>query len=67
MMNAVRINAQELCSRKLWQLVNTERNDNIHDDINDSELSEVIAELAKRRHYLEELQEIGKLEHPHEG
>jgi hypothetical protein len=29
--------------------------------INDSELAAAIAELADRRHYLEELQEIGKL------
>ena len=56
-METVKFNAEELCSRKLWQLLNTETDKNI----NDNELSEVIAELAKRRHYLEELQEIGKL------
>lgn len=56
-MNTVRFNAQELCSRKLWQLLNTEKDE----DVNDTELSEVIAELARRRYYLEKLQEIGKL------
>jgi hypothetical protein len=35
--------------------------------INDIELSEAIAELAKRRHYLEQLQEIGKLSDPYQG
>jgi len=56
-METVKFNAEELCSRKLWQLLNTET-DNI---INDNELTEVIAELTKRRHYLEKLQESGKL------
>ena len=56
-MNTARINANELCSRKLWQLVNTPA----EEPISESELSEVIAELARRRHYLEELQELGKL------
>ena len=56
-METVKFNAEELCSRKLWQLLNTETDNTI----NDSELTEVIAELTKRRHYLEKLQEIGKL------
>jgi hypothetical protein len=56
-MNTVRINAQELCSRKLWQLANAPTGN----EISDRELADVIAELAKRRHYLEELQESGKL------
>ena len=56
-MNTVRVNASELCSRKLWQLVNTPA----EDPISASELSEVIAELARRQRYLEELQELGKL------
>ena len=56
-METVKFNAEELCSRKLWQLLITETDKNI----NDNDLSEVIAELAKRRHYLEKLQEIGKL------
>jgi hypothetical protein len=62
-MNIAKFNAQELCSRKLWQLVDRELNPGI-DDI---ELSEAIAELAKRRHYLEQLQEIGKLSDPYKG
>ena len=57
-MNKVRFNAQELCSRKLWQLVNTPTNEKTCDN----ELTEAIAELARRRHYLEKLQDIGKLE-----
>ena len=56
-MNTVKFNPQELCSRKLWQLVNMP--DKV--SISDHELSEAVAELARRRHYLEELQEIGKL------
>ncbi len=56
-METVKFNAEELCSRKLWQLLNTETDKNI----NDNDLSEVIAELARRRHYLEKLQESGKL------
>lgn len=55
-MNTIEINASELCSRKLWQLVS-----GADDIISDQELSEAIAELARRRHYLEELTEIGKL------
>ena len=56
-MNTNTFKASELCSRKLWQLVNTPAETNI----NDSELAAAINELATRRHYLEELQEIGKL------
>lgn len=56
-MNTNKFNAQELCSRKLWQMVN---NDSLQ-EINSRELSEAVEELAKRRHYLEKLQEIGKL------
>jgi hypothetical protein len=50
-------NASELCSRKLWQLVSA-------DDrraISAAELREAVAELASRRHYLAELQQMGKL------
>ena len=57
-MESVKLNVEELCSRKLWQLVNTETGETI----DDQGLSEAIAELARRRHYLEQLQEIGKLE-----
>jgi PleD family two-component response regulator len=57
-MNTARFNAQELCSRKLWQMVNTSSNENV----SENELTEAIAELATRRHYLEQLEEIGKLQ-----
>jgi hypothetical protein len=60
-MNTTGINAQELSSRKLWQLAQA-RTEN---EISDQELSEVIAELAKRRHSLEKLQELGKLGSQH--
>lgn len=56
-MNTNKFDARELCSRKLWQMVN---NDSLQ-EINSNELSEAVEELAKRRHYLEKLQEIGKL------
>ncbi len=57
-MDTIRFNPQELSSRKLWQLVNPEDDQQINDD----ELNEAVAELARRRHYLEQLQEIGALE-----
>lgn len=53
----ISFDASELCSRKLWQLVNAPS----EKDISETELKEAIAELASRRHYLEELQRIGKL------
>ena len=56
-MNTVEFNPKELCSRKLWQLVNTPETSSI----TDAELSQAIAELARRRAYLEELSEMGKL------
>lgn len=62
-MNTARFNAQELCSRKLWQMVNTSSNENV----SENELTEAIAELATRRHYLEQLEEIGKLQDGDEG
>ena len=57
-METIRFNPQEFSSRKLWQLVKTD----VERKINDEELHEAIAELARRRHYLEQLQEIGALE-----
>ena len=62
-MDTTRFNAQELCSRKLWQMVNTPSNENV----SENELKEAIAELATRRHYLEQLEEIGKLQDGDEG
>ena len=62
-MNTARFNAQELCSRKLWQLVNTPTNE----EISTNELTEAIAELSRRRHYLEKMQETDKLEGQYKG
>ena len=56
-MKTIEFNPQELCSRKLWQIVNAPGGAHITDD----ELSQAIAELARRRRYLEELSEMGKL------
>jgi hypothetical protein len=62
-MNTTRINAQELSSRKLWQLAETRSADELSAD----ELSEVIAELANRCHDLDKLQELDQLEKDHQG
>ena len=61
-MNTSRINAQELSSRKLWQLVDTRTKDEISAD----ELSAVIDELAKRCHDLDKLQQIDQLKNTHQ-
>lgn len=57
-MTANRFNPQELCSRKLWELVSAEQH---QQDINETELREAVKELAERSHYLAELTEICKL------
>jgi hypothetical protein len=57
-MTTNRFKAQELCSRKLWELVNTPGQ---QQEINEAELREAIHELAERRHYLAELTETGIL------
>lgn len=57
-MNTLKFNPSELCSRKLWQLVTTET----EAQVSERELKEAIAELAARRHYLEQLQQIGAIE-----
>jgi hypothetical protein len=62
-MNTSRFNPRELCSRKLWQLVSTET----QEQVNERELREAIAELASRRHYLEQLQRIGAIEEKRPG
>ena len=49
--------ASELCSRKLWQLVNDEAEARMSRD----QLQAAIEELASRRHYLAELSRMGKL------
>ena len=53
-MNTVRINPQELSSRKLWQLAESPSDQQISAD----ELIEVIAELANRRQDLDRLQAV---------
>ena len=53
--------ARELCSRKLWQLVNEQR----ETDVTDTQLAAAIEELTARRHYLEELTRKGKLQSNH--
>ncbi|MCB1853577.1 MAG: hypothetical protein KDI05_01780 [Halieaceae bacterium] len=57
-MNTVKFNPRELCSRKLWQLVSTAPSE----PVSTGELQEAIAELAARRHYLDQLQQIGALQ-----
>lgn len=52
-----RINPQELCNRKLWQLAEATS----PSEISAEELSEVIAELARRSRDMEQLQTSGKL------
>ncbi len=54
----IRFNPSELCSRKLWQLVN----DRDGAGMSARHLEEAVAELAARRHYLAELEQIGALE-----
>jgi hypothetical protein len=62
-MNTPRINACELSSRKLWQLAETSSSDEISAD----ELAEVIAELAKRCHDLDQLRQIDHLKTVRQG
>jgi len=62
-MNTLKFNPSELCSRKLWQLVSTET----QEQVSERELREAIAELASRRHYLEQLQQIGAIEEKRSG
>lgn len=47
--------AEEFCSRKLWDLVNSRQ-----EGFTDADLAEAVAELAQRRHYLEQLRELGQ-------
>jgi hypothetical protein len=52
-------NAQELCTRKLSELV---KNNPQEHTITDAELNEAIQELEQRRHDLTEFSESGKLD-----
>lgn len=62
-MNTCRINPCELSSRKLWQLAATTSSDEISAD----ELADVIAELARRCHDLDQLRYIDQLKETHQG
>lgn len=50
-------NPQELCSRKLWQIIS----DSETGSCAESDLRAAVQELASRRHYLAELAELGQL------
>jgi hypothetical protein len=62
-LDITQFNAQALCSRKLWQMVNTPTDRSI----GETELQQAINELATRRHYLAELGRIGKLGEDNQG
>jgi uncharacterized protein YaaN involved in tellurite resistance len=62
-MNIPRINACELSSRKLWQLAETASSE----EISAEEMAEVIAELAKRCHDLDQLRQIDQLKAVRQG
>jgi hypothetical protein len=47
-------NATEFCSQKLWEMVSGNHNSTSH-----AELEAAVAELADRRHYLAELEQLG--------
>ena len=51
-------NPQELCSRKLWQIVTGDEAGSRAE----TELRAAVKELASRRHYLAELAELGQLD-----
>ncbi|MDG2046629.1 MAG: hypothetical protein P8J79_05370 [Halioglobus sp.] len=57
-MNTHKISAHQLSSRKLWQLAETSSTDGL----SSAELSEVIAELAKRCQDLDKLEQLANLE-----
>ena len=47
--------AEEFCSSKLWEIVSTEPA-----SASAADLEAAVAELAQRRHYLAELERLGK-------
>ncbi len=57
-MDKVKFDPTQLCSRKLWELISTENDD----QVGERELREAIEELASRRQNLEKLQQTGVLE-----
>lgn len=60
LLNIKEFNASELCSRKLWQLVNERESGTVAE----AQLQQAVKELTTRRHYLAELARIGKLGSP---
>ena len=56
MQEAQTFNMHEFSSRKLWEMVSTEEQ-----EASPEELLAAVRELAHRRHYLNELEQIGKL------
>ena len=54
MSNTNEFNATEFCSRKLWEMVSDENN-----HTSETELKAAVEELALRRHYLGELEQLG--------
>ena len=57
-MDKVKFDPTQLCSRKLWQLISTGKDEKV----GERELREAIEELASRRQNLEKLQQAGVLE-----
>ncbi len=60
MQEAQTFNMHEYCSRKLWEMVSTEASED-GSAATPEELLAAVRELAQRRHYLTELEQIGKL------
>jgi threonine synthase len=60
MQDAQTFNMHEFCSRKLWEIVR-ERAADDENNVSQEELLAAVRELAQRRHYLAELESIGKL------
>ena len=53
-------NMHEFCSRKLWEMVSADAAGE-PGEASPEELLAAVRELAQRRHYLAELEQIGKL------
>ena len=55
MTNVQDFNATEFCSRKLWEIVSSEP----EETTSQADLKAAVDELAARRHYLSELEQLG--------
>lgn len=53
-------NMHEFCSRKLWEMISADAAGN-KVEASPEELLAAVRELSARRHYLAELEQIGKL------